>query len=89
MLKKNICIVKVTLVLPSLVAHTPSVAFAALLPHLHHAGNSLHARLMAPQHRHLLVSADIWPVHGETQKWTDALFTKKHISMNCTAVCCK
>ena len=50
--------------LPSLVAHTPSVAGAALFPHLNHAGKSLDTRLTPPQHGHLLVSTNIWPVSG-------------------------
>lgn len=53
------------LLLPSLVAHTPSVAVAALFPHLNHAGKSLDTRLTAPQHGHLLVSTNIWPMHGK------------------------
>lgn len=49
--------------LPPLNTHTPFVACASLLPHLHHAGKSLDARLTAPYHGHLLVSTNIWPGH--------------------------
>ncbi len=64
------------LVIPSLVADAPSVAGAALFPHFNHAGESLDTRLMSPQHGHLLISTNIWPVHGKHIKmkirWTDA-----------------
>lgn len=64
------------LLVPSLIADAPSVAGAALFPHLNHAGKSLDTRLVSPQHGHLLVSTNIWPVHGKHTKmrnrWTDA-----------------
>lgn len=62
------CVVKVFSLLPSLVAHTPSMAGAALFPHFNHAGKSLDTRLTAPQHGHLLVSTNIWPVHRKNTK---------------------
>lgn len=69
-----LCIVKEQLLSPPLVAHTPSVACAALLPHLHHAGKSLNTRLTGPQHGHLLVSTNIWPVHTKwRRRWTGVL----------------
>lgn len=58
--------------LPPLVSHTPSVVGAALFPHFDHAGKSLDTRLTGPQHGHLLVCTNIWPVHGKKKTW------KKH-----------
>lgn len=52
------------LLLPSLVAQAPSVVTAALFPHFNPAGERLDTRLPPPQHGHLLISTDIWPVHG-------------------------
>lgn len=54
--------IKVVLLLPPLIAHTPSVAGAALFPHLNYARKSLDTRLTSPQYGHLLFSTNIWPV---------------------------
>lgn len=51
---------------PSLVAHAPRLAHAALLPHLDHACEGLHARLPLGDQRYLPLHAHVGPAKTKT-----------------------